>query len=141
MGTVLDGFRDRARTKVSEAERYLEQDRYGESISASMEAMELAAKAAFLMLVEDYPKRHEFRDDEFQRLLDRVPEPARDADFPRLFFRYKLWQGFYTTAKYGEESLNVSPNQLFGTQEAELALTHARSWRSALIALEATSGG
>lgn len=135
MGTLAEGFEDRAQRKLREAENYLESFDYAESISASQESMEFAAKAVFLLLQLEYPKRHDFKDDEFEALLRRVPEDIKYLNFPKLFLRYKFWQGFYTIAKYGDEKLNVSAGQLFGRQEAELALEHARSWDSALITL------
>ena len=135
MGPLIEGFNSRALTKLREAERYLSETRYGESVSASMESMELSAKTVFLALAGSYPKRHDFRDEEFEGLLDKVPDALRYLDFPRLFFQYKFWQQFYTTAKYGDERLNVSPNQLLGRLETELALEHSGRWNSARLAL------
>lgn len=136
MGTLTDGFRRRASRKLEESSQYLNSANYSESVFASIECMEFAAKAAFLMLRMEYPKRHEFRDDEFEALLDQIPESARCENFPKLFLNYKFWQSFYTTAKYGDEKLNVAADQLFGKREAELAHEHAQNWHTALQILQ-----
>ena len=83
-------------------------------------------KAMFLLLRAEYPRRHWFKDEEFEVLLDKVPEKLQHLDFPRLFLYSKFWSGFYETAKYGDEKLGVGPEKLFRREEAELALRHAR---------------
>ncbi|MDI6813773.1 MAG: HEPN domain-containing protein [Desulfitobacteriaceae bacterium] len=125
---LAESFLKRAYKKLGEAEGYLKPavSNCPESISASQECIELSVKAMFLLLMAEYPKRHWFKDEEFEALLEKVPEKLRHLDFPRLFLYSKFWMGFYETAKYGDEKLGVGPERLFRKEEAELALRHAR---------------
>jgi HEPN domain-containing protein len=123
---MAESFLRRARKKLGEAEEHLKRVNYPESISASQECIELSIKAMFLLLVDEYPKRHWFRDEEFEALFERIPEELRPLEFPKLFLYSRFWAGFYETAKYGDERLGVGPERLFGHGEAELALRHAR---------------
>lgn len=129
--SMAESFLKRASKKLGEAEGHLKQLNYPESISSSQECIELSVKAMFLLLTSEYPKRHTFKDEEFEELFKRIPEKLRYLDFPRLFLYSKFWGTFYETAKYGDERLGVGPEKLFGKEEAELALKHARECRYA----------
>ncbi|MCL0053059.1 HEPN domain-containing protein [Dehalococcoidales bacterium] len=48
--------------------------RCAEAISAAGQCIELSLKAAFLLLGEEYPKRHYFTDDEAENLLQKGPK-------------------------------------------------------------------
>ncbi len=125
---MAESFLMRASKKLSEAEGYLAGPlpNRPESISASQECIELSIKAVFLLLKAKYPKRHWFKDEEFEELLERVPEELKHLDFLRLFLCSKFWSAFYDVAKYGDEKLGVGPEKLFKREEAELAIRHAR---------------
>jgi len=123
--SMAESFLRRAFRKLREAEEHLKAGNYPESISASQECIELSIKAVFLLLVEEYPKRHEFRDEEFEKLLEKIPEKLKYLEYHRLFLISKFWLGLYATAKYGEERLGLGPEKLFKRDEAELALRHA----------------
>jgi HEPN domain-containing protein len=129
--SMAESFLKRARKKLGEAEEHLKQMNYPESVSSSQECIELSIKAMFLLLMAEYPKRHTFRDEEFEKLFEKVPEELRYLDFPRLFLYSKFWGGFYEAAKYGDERLGVGPERLFRKEEAELALKHAGECRLA----------
>jgi HEPN domain-containing protein len=128
---IAESFLRRAFKKQREAEEHLKQLNYPESISSSQECIELSIKAMFLLLTAEYPKRHAFRDEEFEALFEKVPEELRYLDFPRLFLYSKFWGAFYEAAKYGDERLGVGPEKLFRKEEAELALMHAGECRQA----------
>jgi len=133
---LLDGFKERARKKLNEAEEYFNHLNYPESISASQECMELSAKAAFLLTAEKYPRRHEFKDEEIGSILEKIPEGAKHINFLKLFMEYDFWRTRYTLAKYGNEKLNASPKEFFDKQDAELAKQRAHEWYIALQTLD-----
>jgi HEPN domain-containing protein len=132
---MAQGFLDRARNKLDEAKKHLEIWHHAESISASQECIELSIKATFLLLQGDYPKTHEFTEEQFEQLLVRVPEQLEYHDFPRLYLLHRFWSGFYTVAKYGYEKLGVPAKDLFKKDEADLAINHADKWYYAATAL------
>jgi len=66
----------------------------------------------FLLLTAEYPKKHRFRDEEFEALFEKVLKKLRYLDFPRLFLYSKFWSSFYETAKYGDERLGVGPEKM-----------------------------
>ncbi|MGB9760039.1 MAG: HEPN domain-containing protein, partial [Thermoproteota archaeon] len=109
---------------------------YPESISASQECIELSIKAIFLLLQKEYPKKHEFEEEEFEAILEKVPEKLKYLDFPKLYLYSKFWLSFYTVAKYGLEKIGIGPEKLFEREEAELALKHARRCYYAASQLE-----
>jgi HEPN domain-containing protein len=67
---MAESFLKRAFNKLNEARSSLENHYYAESVSASQECIELSVKAIFL-LQEEYPKRHEFKEEEFEAILKR----------------------------------------------------------------------
>jgi HEPN domain-containing protein len=109
-----------------EAEEHLKKFNYSESISASQECIELSVKAIFLLFQEKYPRKHEFNEEEFEKILQMVPAQLEYLDFPKIYLYSKFWSQFYTVAKYGLEKLGVGANRLFEKEEAELAIKHAR---------------
>jgi HEPN domain-containing protein len=122
---MAESFLKRASNKLNEARSSLENHYYAESVSASQECIELSVKAIFLLLQEEYPKRHEFKEEEFEAILKKIPEKLKYLEFPKLYLYLKFWSTFYTVAKYGLEKIGVGPEKLFGKEEAELALKHA----------------
>ena len=132
---MAESFLRRAENKKNEARQELECWHHAESISSSQECIELSMKAIFLLLTDSYPKRHNFKEEEFELLLDRIPEDLRYHNFPRLYLLHRLWSGFYTVAKYGYDKIGTGPEKLFHKDEAELALKHAGDCRFAAGAL------
>lgn len=116
----------RVNNKLDEARNQLQQKfNYAESVSASQECIELSIKAVFLILGEEFPKKHEFKEEDFIKLLDKIPKELEYYNFPRLYLLSKFWSNFYTVAKYGLEKLEVGTDKLFTDKEANLALKHA----------------
>jgi HEPN domain-containing protein len=128
---LAESFLKRALKKESEAEEHLKHLNYPESVSSSQECIKLSIQAMFLLLRPEYPKRHTFKDEEFEALFKKIPDKLRHLDFPRLFLYSKFWGSFYEMAKYGDERLGVGPEKLFRKEEAQLALIHARESRHA----------
>ena len=129
---MAESFLKRAWNKLNEAKQHLKSFNYPESISASQECIELSIKAVFMLLQVEYPRRHEFKEEEFEEVLKKIPEKLRYLDFPKLYLYSKFWLNFYTVAKYGLEKIGVGPEKLFEKEEAELALKHAeRCWSAA----------
>lgn len=133
--SMVQGFLDRARNKLDEAKKHLEAWHHAESISACQECIELSIKATFLLLRRDYPKTHEFTEEQFEELLAAVPEQLIGYNFPRLYLLHRFWSAFYTVAKYGYEKLGVPAKDLFEREEATLAIKHAEKWYYAATTL------
>jgi HEPN domain-containing protein len=123
---MIESFLRRARNKLDEAKEHLERYNYSESISASQECIELSVKAIFLLFQEKYPKKHEFTEEEFEKILQMIPAQLNYLDFPKVYLYSKFWSQFYTVAKYGLEKLGVGADKLFEKEETELALKHAK---------------
>ena len=123
---MSESYLHRARNKLVEAEEHLKKFNYSESISASQECIELSVKAIFLLLQEKYPRKHEFNEEEFEKILQMVPAQLKYLDLPKIYLYSKFWSQFYTVAKYGLEKLGVGADKLFEKEEAELARKHAR---------------
>jgi len=122
---MAESFLRRAFNKLNEAKEHLESGHYPESISASQECIELSIKTIFMLLQEEYPKKHEFSEEEFEAILKKVPEKLKHLNFHKLYLYSKFWLSFYMVAKYGLEKIGVGPEKLFEKEEAELALKHA----------------
>ncbi len=123
---IAESFYNRAANKRREAREYLSRKFvYPESISASQESMEFSVKSIFLYLGEEYPRSHEFNEEQFKRIIDRIPESCQHHNFARLLILTRFWSKFYATAKYGNEKLRIGPERLFKEAEAKLALEHA----------------
>jgi len=120
-------FLTRARNKLEEARRQLEHLNYAESVSAAQESAEFSVKAMFLACGAPFPKSHEVKELRFAELLKRIPdEVAQVYNLPRVFLLARFWAEFYLVAKYGYEEMNVGPDKLFKSEEAKLAVDHAR---------------
>ena len=78
---MANSFLQRAWHKLDEAKMHLKTLHYPESISASQEVIELSIKAVFLLLTGEYPRKHEFKEEEFESILSKVPEELKYLDF------------------------------------------------------------
>jgi len=130
MGLVESYFK-RAFNKLSEAEQHFKYIHYPESISAAQECIEFSIKAMFLLIKGDFPRKHEFTEEEYMEVFRQIPEKLGASDYAKLYLYSKFWLGFYTIAKYGLEKLGIGADKLFEREEAELALKHARRCWSA----------
>jgi HEPN domain-containing protein len=83
---TAESFLKRAFNKLNEARSSLENHYYAESVSASQECIELSVKAIFLLLQEEYPKRHEFKEEEFEAILKRSRRSLSIWNFPSFTF-------------------------------------------------------
>ncbi len=135
MSSQIDGFIERAGTRLQDARDALESFRLDVSISNSIESIELSAKATFLILGAEYPKSHDFEDGAVAELFDRLPDQVKHFNFPRLFVLHELWRRFYTLSKYGKDRWGVPAKDLFKKSEAELAAAHASDWSVAVNVL------
>lgn len=133
---LAESYIKRAGNKCNEAEESLKRFHYAESISASQECIELSLKAIFLLLESKHSKSHQFSEEEFERILEKIPEKLKYFDFHKLYLYSRFWSAFYTVAKYGLEKIGVGPEKLFEKEEAELALKHARKCITAGSQLE-----
>ncbi len=123
---LVDSWLKRAQNKFNEAEEHLKSWRYPESISASQECIEFSMKSILILLKGEYPKRHEFKEEEFEVAMKKVPEKLKHYEYPKLFLYSQFWSYFYTISKYGYEKIGIGADKLFEKEEAELALKHAR---------------
>jgi hypothetical protein len=78
-----------------------------------------------LLFQEKYPRKHEFDEEELEKILKMIPTQLKYVDFPEVYLYSTFWSQFYTVAKYGLEKLGVGADKLFEKDEAELALKHA----------------
>jgi HEPN domain-containing protein len=127
---MAESYLKKAWNKLKEAKTHLENWNYPESISVSQECIELSVKSIFLLLQEKYPKKHEFKEEEFEQILSKIPEKLKYLDFPKVYLYSKFWSNFHTVAKYGLEEIGVGADKLFEKEEAELALKHAKRCES-----------
>jgi HEPN domain-containing protein len=127
---MAESFLHRAWNKLDEAGKHLKKFNYSESISASQECIELSVKAIFLLFQKEYPRKHEFREEEFENILKMIPAKLKYLDIAKVYLYSKFWLQFYTVAKYGLEKLGIGADKLFGKEKAELALKHADRCRS-----------
>lgn len=118
---MAQSFLSRAYNKLGGAKGNLDKLHYPESISASQECIELSIKSIFLL----------FKEKEFEKTLEKIPEEIIYLDFPKLYLYSKLWESFYTVAKYGFEKLGVGADKLFEKEEANLAYKHSGKCRTA----------
>src|SRR3989304_8466741 len=129
---LAESYYTRSSHKVDEARAQLGRINYPESISASQEAIEFSVKAIFLYLGESHPKSHEFTDDQFMKIIEKMPSELKGLhNFPRLLLITRFWSQFYVIAKYGNQKLGIGPENLFNKDEAQLALGHAEECHSA----------
>jgi HEPN domain-containing protein len=105
---------------LNEAGEHLKNFNYSESISASQECIELSVKAIFLLFQKEYPRKHEFREEEFEDILKMIPAKLKYLDIAKVYLYSKFWLQFYTVAKYGLEKLGIGADKLFGKEEANL---------------------
>jgi HEPN domain-containing protein len=122
---VIESFLRRARNKLDEAREHLKKFNYSESIPASQECIELSVKAIFLLFQEKYLRKHEFDEEEFEKILKMIPDRLIYLDLPKIYLYSKFWSQFYTITKYGLEKFGVGADRLFENEEVELALKHA----------------
>lgn len=122
---IAKGWIERASNKLAEAKEHLKSYHYSESISASQECIELSIKSILMLIQRSYHKRHEFKEEEFEQILNNIPEKLKNLDFPKLYLYSRFWSEFYTIAKYGLEKIGVPAQKLFEKEESELALKHA----------------
>ena len=128
-------FLIRASNKLDEAKSQLQKFNCAESVSSSQECIELSIKAGFLILGEDFPRAHKFKEQDFIKLLSNIPKELQFYNFPRLYLLSDFWSKFYLVPKYGLEKLEVGPDRLFKDKEANLAFEHAKECYSASDAL------
>jgi HEPN domain-containing protein len=137
-GAMADGFLDRSRNKLNDARTLCTGGiRHAEAVSAAQESIELGAKAVFLLLGPRHPKTHNFTEEQFSAVIEKLPENVKHHNFPRLYLLHRFWAEFYTTAKYGFESLGIPAQDLFRKAEADLAVHHANDWYTAATSLKA----
>lgn len=122
---------NRAKNKLDEGEESLKNLKYSEAISSLQECIELSLKTISLLLLHKYSKDHKFDEKEFMKVLNNIPERLEQFEFYKLYLYSRFWGNFYTTAKYGLETFSIGADELFETEEAELAQKHAAKCYSA----------
>ena len=131
----LLGYIGDATARITEAQRWLDQGYFANSVQDSQHAIELLAKCVFLIRDRPYPQAHVIPEDDFLDVITGLPPEAQNLNLPRLYLLHMFWFSFYSQAKYGLETLTAPAETLFRRNEAELALSHAREWQGAINAL------
>jgi HEPN domain-containing protein len=137
---TIEGWIDKAWNQLQVASEHLKLRRYSEAIEAAQECIELSVKSVLSLLDIKYSPKHGWIHDskEFaeiarqiqdRQLLDKLAEHnlAYTVRLPRLLFLMNFWAQFYIVAKYGFEiEYLASARDLFGEEEAKLAIEHAK---------------
>jgi hypothetical protein len=101
---------------------------FPEAILAAQEALELNAEVIFLSTIGEYPKDIMIDDRKFRaelrKVLDHIPPSIDRERVVKALFVARFWAPFYQMARYEMEGLQMAPPQLFGENEAHLALDH-----------------
>ena len=126
----LIGYIGDAGTRITQAQRFLDQGYFAASVQDSQHAIEFLAKCVFLIQDRPYPKEHLIPEDEFLSAIKGLPPDAKNFNLPRLYLLHAFWFTFYSQAKYGLETLTAPAETLFHRAESELALSHARDRKS-----------
>jgi hypothetical protein len=101
---------------------------FPEAILAAQEALELNAEVIFMATIGEYPKDTMVDDRQFRaelrKVLDHIPPTIDPQSVVKALFVARFWAPFYAMARYEMEGLQMAPPQLFGENEAHLALDH-----------------
>ncbi len=126
----------KAKNHIEKAEEEIKRflSSHSDIISWCQTAIELSGKAIFKIMGLEYPRDHQLllerrgiREEVKELLKKEFPKYFyRKDDIPRVLFLTYFWHNFYTLAKYGIEELDFPPDKLFGREDAELALKHAK---------------
>lgn len=133
---VIEGWVDKASTHLESARNHLKSGFYfSDAVQASQVSVELSVKAILAFLEIDFPKAHGWDKDKLGKVANQIRQrslleqlEARHLyiKLPRLLFLVNFWDQFYLQAKYGMEAgYLASAQELFGKDEATLAVTHA----------------
>ena len=138
---TIEGWIDKASNQLQAAEKHIStRTQYSESIQAAQESIELTVKAILAILNIKFSLSHEWKPDkkEFAEIAHQIQERQlllklekhyldNSVRLPRLLFLMNFWAQFYIIAKYGfEADYLASAKDLFGKEEAELAVQHAK---------------
>lgn len=114
--------------RADDAWRQHRRKRFPEAILAAQEALELNAEVIFMATIGEYPKDTMTDDRKFRaelrKVLDHIPPAIDPQSVVKALFVARFWAPFYTMARYEMEGLQMAPPQLFGENEAHLALDH-----------------
>ena len=133
---VAHDFVQRAWRELQDAKDDLKSANYADAVTHAQLAIELSVKAIFLLLKGEYPRKHEFKEEEFEELLKTLPSEIEEIyNIPRVYLISRFWAQMYTVSKYGLEKLGVGADALFKKGEAELAEEHAWECHSAASAV------
>ena len=132
MNQQCDSWLMKGRRRLQEAEIYLKQDRYSESVSASQECIEFSVKAIFSFFNVEFTKEHKIREQKFKEVYNKIPQECKEKyNYPRIYLLSNFWSEFYIEAKYGFEILKIGSDKIFEKGEADLALQHAYETKEA----------
>src|SRR5262249_15145499 len=117
-----------------------------DAVQAAQVCVELSVKAILTYLEVQFSKSHGWENDKLGKLAEQIqhcslPEKLKAHNvffhLPRLIFLANFWNQFYLLAKYGMETGHLASAQdLFGSDEAEIALKHAEECYHAALMLK-----
>jgi len=135
---MAEGWLEKAENQLQTAREHTKSgSRYSESVQASQECVELSVKSILFFLGIEYPASHGWDKEHFSKIAKQIQDrhliqrlKAQNLNYvirlPRLLLLVNFWNQFYLPAKYGFEAGYLAPPQdLFGKEEADLALHHA----------------
>ena len=143
---LSEGWVEKASTHLQTAKEHLKSCvYYSDAVQASQVCVELSVKAILAYLDVDFPRTHGWDKEKLgkiaeqvqkRKLLDKLAEHHLHIQLPRLLFLANFWDQFYLQAKYGMEAgYLASAQDLFGRDEADLAIKHADECHNAATRL------
>jgi HEPN domain-containing protein len=143
---VVEGWVEKASTYLQTANGHFKFGiHFSDAVQESQVCVELSVKAILAFLDVDFRKSHGWDKEQLAKIaeqiqkksiLDKLVQQHLYIKLPRLLFLVNFWDLFYLQAKYGAEAgYLASAQDLFGRDEAELAVKHAEECNNAAIQL------
>jgi HEPN domain-containing protein len=133
---VAEDWHNKALNHLTAAQGYLEgRCHHSDAVQEAQYCVELSVKALLAFLDVNFKKVHGWDREGLEtiakqlrgrNLLEKLEKISVHIGLPRLIFLANFWDQFYLHAKYGMEAgYLASPQDLFGHDEADIAVKHA----------------
>jgi HEPN domain-containing protein len=115
--------RRRAEKILDEARDAYESADYPRCVLRAQESVELSLKAMHVLFEGDFPRKHDIAEN-LTKISDKFPTWLKEK-LGRIKIASRLLTEWKDKAKYGDESLKLSPERIFKESEAKLSLQFA----------------
>jgi len=116
-------IRRRAERTLDEARDAYESVNYPRCVLRAQESIELLLKAIYVLFERDFPRKHDIAED-LIKISNKFPTWLKEK-LGRIKIASKLLTEWKDKARYGDESLRLSPERIFKELEARLSLQYA----------------